>query len=91
MGLTKRELVVVDDTNREKYVVVIKESRPNLWTIELQFVDTQRMLNVETQRGQIKTWAKLSDAILFAQENCPHCRDAIVRIGSWSLSIQSRA
>ncbi|WP_069357888.1 hypothetical protein [Burkholderia cenocepacia] len=91
MGLTKRELAVVDDTNRDKYVVVIKESRLNLWTIELEFVDTRRMLNVETQRGQIKTWAKLSDAILFAQENCPHCRDAIVRIGSWSLSIQSRA
>ncbi|MFM0265578.1 hypothetical protein [Paraburkholderia sediminicola] len=90
MALTKRELVIVDDTNRDKYVVFIKEHGPNAWKIELQFIDAQRTLAIETQRGQMKTWAKLSDAILFTQENCPHCRDAIVQVGTWTLNIVSR-
>ncbi|WP_323073547.1 hypothetical protein IHE33_12940 (plasmid) [Mycetohabitans endofungorum] len=50
--------------------------------------DAKRMLEVKTQHGQTKTWAKL---LAFYPGKLPTLRDAIVKIGTWTFSIQARA
>ncbi|MCF2135310.1 MULTISPECIES: hypothetical protein [Burkholderiaceae] len=55
---------------------------------DVRSADAKRMLEVETQHGQTKTWAKL---LAFYPGKLPTLRDAIVKIGAWTFSIQTRA
>lgn len=86
MGLTKREMIVVAETHRGNYTVWIKATENGFWKIKIHLDGQDRVYDVETTRGVTKGWRNLSDAILFAQENCKYFKSIFIEIGEWVLT-----
>lgn len=86
MGLTKREMIVVAETHRNKYTVWIKVTENGFWKVEIHLDGQKRIYNVETSRGGTKGWRNLSDAIIFVQENCKYLKSIFIEIEGWVLT-----
>lgn len=85
MGLNKREIAVIAETNRDNYAVEIKALESGLWQVAIKIVQPENYFEVFTSRGDLKTWRNLSDAVIFVQETCPDCRDVIIVIREWTF------
>jgi hypothetical protein len=84
MGLTTRELSAVDETLQGNYTVWIREDASGFWKIEIH-VEEGRVYELDTTRGQRKSWRQMKDAVLFAKENCPRAKDVFVELEGWVL------
>ncbi|MGK9145835.1 hypothetical protein KXR77_20550 [Xanthomonas euvesicatoria] len=78
--------MVVAETHRGNYTVWIKTTENGFWKIKIHLDGQDRVYDVETTRGVTKGWRNLSDAILFAQENCKYFKSIFIEIGDWVLT-----
>ena len=85
MGLNKREIAVIAETNRENYSVQIKSVDDGLWQAEIKIIQPEKYYEIFTSRGDLKTWRNLADAVTFVQESCDDCKDVTIRIGKWAF------
>jgi hypothetical protein len=85
MGLNKREIAVIAETNRDNYAVEIKAVEDGLWQVAIKIVQPEKYFEVFTSRGALKTWRNLSDAVIFVQETCPDCRDVMIVVRDWTF------
>lgn len=85
MGLTKRELSVVDETHQDQYTVWVREDGSGFWRIEIHVDETGRMYELDTTRGGAKAWRHLEDAVTFTQENCPRARQVFLESSGWTF------
>lgn len=83
MGLNKREIAVIAETNRDNYAVEIKALEDGLWQVAIKIAQPEKYFEVFTSRGDLKTWRNLSDAVIFVQETCPDCRDVRIIVRNW--------
>lgn len=83
IGLNKREIAVIAETNRDNYTVEIKAMEDGIWQVAIKIVQPKKYFEVLTSRGDLKTWRNLSDAIIFVQENCPDCLDVMIVVRDW--------
>ena len=86
MGLNKREIAVIAETNRDNYSVEIKAMESGLWQVAIMIVQPEKYFEVFTSRGDLKTWRNLADAVVFVQETCTDCLDVTIVIGEWIFS-----
>jgi len=89
MGLNKQEVLVIAETNRGNYSVVIRSSLAGLWQVEIKIGNPDLFYEVFTSRGDLKTWKNLSDAVKFVQENCADCKDVKIEINNWVFERRS--
>lgn len=85
MGLNKREIAVIAETNRDNYTVEIKAVEEGLWQVTIKIVQPEKHFEVFTSRGDLKTWRNLSDAVIFVQETCADCRDVTILVRNWTF------
>jgi len=85
MGLTRRELLVVDETHQAKYTVWVRKDQSGFWKVEIHVDENGRMYELDTTRGVTKGWRQLSDALLFVKDNCARAKDVFVCIDDWIL------
>lgn len=83
MGLTKRELSVVDETHQDQYTVWVREAGSGFWRIEIHVDETGRMYELDTMRGGTKAWRHLEDALIFVKETCPRVRQVFFEADGW--------
>ncbi|AIY44208.1 hypothetical protein LT85_p029 (plasmid) [Collimonas arenae] len=86
MGLNKREIVIIAETNRDNYSVEIKTLDSRLWQAVITITQPKKHYDVFTARGALKTWTNLADAIVYIQETCDDCKNVTIRIGAWTFS-----
>lgn len=86
MGLNRREIVVIAETNRDNYSVEISSIDGGLWQAAIKIVQPEKHYEIVTSRGDLKTWRNLADAITFIQDACNDCKYVIVNIGAWKFS-----
>jgi len=86
MGLNKREIAVIAETNRDNYSVEIKAVEDGLWQVAIKIVQPEKYFEVFTSRGDLKTWRNLADAVIFVQETCSDCRDVTIVVREWTFS-----
>lgn len=86
MGLNKREISVIAETNRDNYSVEITAANGDLWQAGIKIVQPEKHYEIVTSRGDLKTWRNLADAITFIQETCIDCKDVTVSVGNWKFS-----
>lgn len=88
MGLNKREIAVIAETNRNNYTVEIKAVEKGLWQVIIKIVQPEKRFEVFTSRGELKTWRNLADAITFVQESCSDCKKVTININDWSFVLE---
>jgi hypothetical protein len=86
MGLNKREIAVIAETNRGNYTVEIKAMEAGLWLVSITIIQPEKHYEVFTSRGDLKTWRNLADAILFVQETCPDCENVTIIVEQWTFT-----
>lgn len=86
MGLNKREIAVIAETNRGNYTVEIKAVEAGLWLVRIAIIQPEKHYEVFTSRGDLKTWRNLADAIMFVQETCPDCENVTIVIEQWTFT-----
>lgn len=86
MGLNKREIVVIAETNKDNYSVEINTLDGRLWQAVIVITQPKKHYDVFTSRGELKTWLNLADTIVYIQETCEDCKNVTVQIGSWTFS-----
>lgn len=86
MGLNKRELAVIAETNRDNYSINIRAEEGGLWQATITLIQPEKHYEVFTSRGELKTWRNLDDAITFVQNTCDDCKDVTISIGSWTFT-----
>lgn len=86
MGLNKRDISIIAETNHDNYSVEILASEGNLWRAVIKIVQPAKDYEIVTSRGELKTWRNLADAIMFIQESCNDCSQVIVKVGTWQFS-----
>lgn len=91
MGLNKRELAVIAETNRDNYEVEIKSVEKGLWQVSIKMVPSEKHFDVFTSRGELKTWRNLADAITFVQETCPDCKKVAITVNDWDFILSPTA
>ncbi|WP_045762342.1 hypothetical protein [Xanthomonas albilineans] len=89
MGLTKRELAVVAETQQGAYTVWIKPTDNGYWKVEIHL--GERPYEIVTTRGTTKCWRLLSDVIEFVQKNAKGFKDCFISVGQWVLTIHGVA
>ncbi|MQR00977.1 hypothetical protein [Glaciimonas soli] len=85
MGLNKREIAVIAETNRDNYSVEIKMDDGRLSQASITIIQPEKRYEVFTSRGELKTWRNLADAVMYIQEVCPDCKNVTFTVGSWSF------
>ncbi len=86
-NLTKREMEKMAMTLHGGYTVTVFETEGGFWTLEIAFHGQEiQRYGIETMRGILKVWRNLSDAIMFAQENCAKAENVYVDFRGWRLS-----
>jgi hypothetical protein len=91
MGLNKRELAVIAETNRGNYEVEIKSVEKGLWQVSIKIVPSEKHFDVFTSRGELKTWRNLADAITFVQEICSDCKKVAIAVNDWNFILSPAA
>jgi hypothetical protein len=86
MGLNKREIAVIAETNRDNYSVEIKAADDGLWQAAIKIIQPEKHYEIFTSRGELKTWRNLGDAVTFVQETCNDCKDVTISIGTWKFT-----
>lgn len=87
MGLNKREIAVIAETNRDNYTVEIKALEKGLWQVAIKITRPEKHFDVFTSRGDLKTWRNLADAIVFVQETCKDCNNVVITINDWTFAL----
>lgn len=85
MGLNKREIIVIAETNRDNYSIEIKINKDNLWQAYIRLTQPEKIYEIDTSRGDLKTWRNLADAIIFFEETCNDCKDVVITTGEWKF------
>lgn len=85
MGLNKRELAVIAETNRDNYEVEIKSVEKELWQVTIKIMPSENHFDIFTSRGELKTWRNLADVIAFVQETCPDCKKVAIAVNGWDF------
>lgn len=86
MGLNKREISVIAETNRDNYSVEITAAEGDLWQASIKIAQPEKHFEIVTSRGDLKTWRNLADAITFIQDTCSDCKNVTINIGPWKFS-----
>lgn len=55
MGLNKREIAVIAETNRDNYSIEIKAVNGGLWQAVIKITQPERHYEIFTSRGELKT------------------------------------
>jgi hypothetical protein len=88
MGLNKKEILILAETNRGNYSVQIKSEIDGFWQVGIRVTNPDRYFDVSTSRGDLKTWRNLADAVYFVQETCKDCLNIEIAIGPWKFTRQ---
>jgi hypothetical protein len=83
MGLTKRELAIVDETLQGRYTVSIRKTTDHLWKLVVGLDETGRTYELDTTRGGTRSWRVMEDAVRFALVNCTQARALYVEVDEW--------
>lgn len=83
MRLNKREIAVIAETNRENYSIEISINNENLWRASIKLTQPEKLYEIGTSRGELKTWRNLQDAITYIQETCSDCKEVQIKTGDW--------
>lgn len=86
MGLNKREIAVIAETNRDNYSIEISLDQNGLWLIHIHITQPAKTYEAFTSRGVLKTWRNLDDAILYIQETCEDCKTVTIDQGTWKFT-----
>ena len=83
-NLTKREMEKMARTLHERYAAAVFETDDGFWTIEFSFYGQEILrYGIETNKGLLKVWRNLSDAMMFVKENCAGAEKIYVDFHGW--------
>jgi len=85
MGLNKRDIAVIAGANKDNFSVEILPAEGDLWRATIKIIKPEKIYDVFTARGDLKTWRDLGDAITFIQQACGDCKDVTITIGEWKF------
>lgn len=95
MRLKVKELAIVVQTGPDNYEVDIHQE-DGKWVLFVTVVNKstgeKTLRQIETARGNVKTWGKLEGAFAFVKEHCANCETLKVTVEGieWALTSKTK-